>query len=238
MPAALRPEARALEEVLESAIDVVCARRILGRTAVVERTTRAGQQQIAIADHHVDVISAGQLHSCVVLQQHLEHLGRRIQSLVVDDHMRKPSKEHIESGRDRIAARMEAMTGEVHLGRPAQEEMGVDRDAVPTHAEPRLVDVAVRLRVGRTDDFLDVHAHPVGVPGELVGKGDVHVAVRGVGQLRKFGRLGAGERDDVRIEHRGVEGRRSIGRRRPDAADKLRIHGQVAEHCTRIEPLG
>ena len=51
-----------------------------------------------------------------------------------------------------------AQGDEFHLGRAIEQEMRVDRDAVAADAEPGLVDVAVRLAVGRRDDLEDVDA--------------------------------------------------------------------------------
>ena len=79
---------------------------------------------------------------------------------------------------------------ELELRGSIEQEVRVDRDAMATHPEPRLMDVAVRLAVGRRDDLGDVHPDPVGVPGELVGQGDVDVPIGRVGELREFGRLG------------------------------------------------
>ena len=69
--------------------------------------------------------------------------------------------------------------------------MRVDGDAVAADAEAGLVDVAVRLGVRGRDDLEDVHADAVRVARELVGERDVHVPVRGVGELAELGGLGA-----------------------------------------------
>ena len=82
---------------------------------------------------------------------------------------------------------------QLELGRAVEQEMRVDGDAVATHAEPGLVDVAVRLAVGGRDDLQDVDADPVRIARELVGEGDVDVAIGRVGEL---GELAASD-DDI-----------------------------------------
>ena len=124
------------------------------------------------------------------------------------------------------------------LRRPIEQEVRVDRDAVAADPDPRLVDVAVRLAVGRGDHLGHVDADPIRVVRELVGERDVHVAVGGVGELRELGRLGRRHRHDLGIEHAVVERRGPAARRRPEPADELRIRGQVAERGPAVQPLG
>jgi hypothetical protein len=131
-----------------------------------------------------------------------------------------------------------AQLDQLHLGCPAEQEVGIDRDAVAADAEARLVDVAVGLAVGRRDHFLDVDTYPVGVTGKLVGQGDVHVAVGGVGQLAELGGFGRAHQDDFGVEDRAVEGRRPGARFGAQAADQLGIHGQVLERRPAVQPLG
>ena len=83
----------------------------------------------------------------------------------------------------------------------------------------------------------DVDPDPVGVPGELVGQGDVDVAVGRVGELRELGRLGRRHRDDVGVEDAVVERRRPGGRGLAEPADELRVGGQVAEGRAAVQPL-
>ena len=104
-------------------------------------------------------------------------------------------------------------------------------------ADPGLVDVAVRLAVGRLDDLEDVDAGPVGVVGEFVGQRDVDVSIGRLGQLGELGGLGAAHGHDLGIEHRGIEGGRAGRRRRPDPADQLRIGREVPEDVTGQQPL-
>ena len=57
------------------------------------------------------------------------------------------------------------------------------------HADARLVDVREGLAVGAADDLQDVDPDALGVARELVGQGDVHVAVGRLGELGELGRL-------------------------------------------------
>ena len=107
--------------------------------------------------------------------------------------------------------------------------MRVDRDAVAADADPRLVDVAVRLAVRGRDHFGDVDAVQVGRPGELVGERDVDIAVGRVGELGEFGRLRRGHRDHFRVEHARVEARGPLRRRRREAADELGVGREVGD---------
>ncbi len=107
----------------------------------------------------------------------------------------------------------------------------------PPTPEAGLVDVRVRLGVRRGDHLVDVDADPLGVPGELVGEGDVHVAVGRVGELAELGRLGVAHRDDLGVEDRVVEGRGAGRRGRADPADELRVGREVAERGAAVEPL-
>ena len=95
------------------------------------------------------------------------------------------------------------------------------------------MDMRVRLAVGRRDHLVDVDPQPLGIAGELIGQGDVHVAVGGVGQLAEFGGLGARHRHDLRVEDGLVEGGRAGRGRRPDPADQLRVRRQVPEDMSR-----
>ena len=115
--------------------------------------------------------------------------------------------------------------------------MGIDRDAVAAYAYPRLVDVRVRLAVGRRDDFLDVDAGAVGESGELVCQRDVDVSVGRVRELAELGGLGAAHGHDLRVEHGVVEDGRASRGFRTDAAHELGVRGQVGEHRARIQPL-
>ncbi len=122
-------------------------------------------------------------------------------------------------------------------GARREQEMRVHRDAVAADPEARLVDVAVGLAVGGLDDLLDVDPDPLGVAGELVGEGDVHVAIGRVGELAELGRLGAAHPDDLRVEDRGVEGGRPVAGGRPDPADELGVGGEVAEDGPAVQAL-
>ena len=121
-----------------------------------------------------------------------------------------------------------------HRGQPqvrlaVEEEVGVDRDAVATDADARLVDVAVRLRVGRADDLGDIQPSARGKASELVGVGDVHVAVRRLGQLDHLRGLGIGHGPDLGplVEHGPIELDRATRALRARAADDLRIAPEV-----------
>ncbi len=120
----------------------------------------------------------------------------------------------------------------------AQDQVRVHGDAVAAHADAGLVNVRVRLAVGRLDHFLDVHSGPVRGSRELVGEGDVDVAVGSVGELREFGGLGRAHGHDLGVEHGVVEGRRAPGRFGTDAADELGIGRQVGEDGAGEQPLG
>jgi hypothetical protein len=87
---------------------------------------------------------------------------------------------------DLAVVRPPRQVDELELRRPRQQEVGVDRDAVAADPEARLVDVRVRAASSRRDHLVDVDAGSLSIPGELVGEGDVHVAVRRVGELAEL----------------------------------------------------
>ena len=91
-----------------------------------------------------------------------------------------------------------APSEEAQVRLAVEEEVRVDRDAVAADADARLVDVAVRLRVGGADDLGDVDPAARREAGQLVGVGDVHVAVGRLGELRHLGGLGIGDRPSPR----------------------------------------
>ena len=117
------------------------------------------------------------------------------------------------------------------LGVVVEQEVRVDRDAVPADPDARLVDVAVRLRVRRVDDLGHVDPVPRGVARQLVGVGDVHVAVRRLGQLGHLGRLGAGHGPHLGalVEDGAVEVHRTPRALVARAADDLRVAAQVEQ---------
>ena len=107
--------------------------------------------------------------------------------------------------------------------------MRVDRNAVAAHADAGLMDVGIRLAVGAVDDLLDVDADAVRVAGEVVGQGDVDVAIGRVRYLAELRRLGAAHGHDLGIQHRVVELSGTPPGFGPDATDELRIGRKVGE---------
>src|SRR3989442_2998794 len=126
-PARFGTEPPQLQQVLESVIDVVHRSWIAGRTTVVECPPGAGKQQVPVADHHVDGVALRQLHGRVVLQEHLEHLGRRVQGFVLDDDMREFAEHPVEPRRDRVPMRVKARTRDVDLRGSEPEFVGYRR---------------------------------------------------------------------------------------------------------------
>ncbi len=104
-------------------------------------------------------------------------------------------------------------------------------------ADAGLMDVRVRLAVRAVDDLLDVDSDAVGVEGEVVGEGDVDVAVGRVGDLAELGRFGAAHLHDLGVQDGVVEVGRSPSGFRPNAADQLGIGRQVGEHGSGVETL-
>jgi hypothetical protein len=93
------------------------------------------------------------------------------------------------------------------------------------------VDVAERLGVRRVDDPLDVEAAGVGGPRELVGVGDVQVAVGRLGELGQLGGLGATHRPDLGLlQERPVQLGGALLARLAQPADQLGVGLEVAEH--------
>src|SRR3546814_9295033 len=64
------------------------------------------------------------------------------------------------------------------LGRAVDEKPGIDRDAMAADAGAWLEDVDARVAVGEADHLPNVDAHVLGHHRQLVGKGDVDVAIR------------------------------------------------------------
>ena len=97
------------------------------------------------------------------------------------------------------------------------------------NANAWFMNVRVRLRVCGANHFREINAVSIGNASELVGEGDVHVAI---GRLGEFRHLGGFERlhlRDWRIEHALVEGGRTRQAGGVGATDELRIRGEVAE---------
>src|SRR5690606_23705036 len=123
-----------------------------------------------------------------------------------------------------------------------QVEARVDRDAGTTDGDAGLVDVAVRLRVGRFNDLVDVNAVLAGEPSELMGESDVDVAVCRFGKLGEFGRLGGTEVPDsvgpgqvgalIEIEYGLVELDGALGTMSGEPSDQLRVLAKIGEHAT------
>ena len=128
---------------------------------------------------------------------------------------------------------------EPQVGIAVEQEVRVDRDAVAADPDARLVDVAVRLRVGGADHLGDVDPAARREAGELVGVGDVHVAVRRLRQLRHLGGLGVGHCPDLGplVEDGPVELDRATRALRARAADDLRVALEVEEDATDEDAL-
>ncbi len=111
------------------------------------------------------------------------------------------------------------------LGRAVDDEPGVDRDAVAAHARAGLEDVDPRVAVGQPDHFPHIKPHLVGNDAQLVGEGDVDVAIGVLDQLGHFGAAGVG--GDAGPAHEAlVEGQRLSGAARGDPADRAIVVGQ------------
>ena len=78
----------------------------------------------------------------------------------------------------------------------------------------------------------------VGDARQLVGEGDVEVAVSGLGELGQLGRLRGAHRPDLGVEERAVEldGARLAGR--AQAPDQLGVRGEVPEDPAAVDALG
>ena len=74
--------------------------------------------------------------------------------------------------------------------------------------------------------------------GELVGEGDVQVAVGRLGELRQLGRLRRAHRPHVGVEERAVELDAARLAALAEAADELRVRREVAQHAAAEHALG
>ena len=78
------------------------------------------------------------------------------------------------------------------FGHAVHDEPGVHGDAAAADAGAGLEDLDARVAVGQFDHPPDIQAHAVADHRQLVGEGDVDVAVGVLGQLDQFGRVGVG----------------------------------------------
>ena len=118
-----------------------------------------------------------------------------------------------------------------------EQEARVDGDAVSADADAGLVDVGEGLGVGGGDGFGHVDAVLGGDAGELVGEGDVDVAVGGLGELDELGGLAVGDGEDGRVEGLLVEGGGASRAFGVDAADDLGIAAEVGEDAADEDAL-
>jgi len=114
------------------------------------------------------------------------------------------------------------------VGGGFHQEPRVDADAVPAHARTGAEDAHARVQVGQADGFGNVHAKAVGQARELVGDGDIDVAVGVLHQLDHLGGSGVGE-DDLAAHEGGVQVAAGFGAGRGDAADHARVFDQFAQ---------
>ncbi len=108
-----------------------------------------------------------------------------------------------------------------------------------TDRDSGLVDVTVRLGVGRFDHLVDVDAVLARVAGELVGETDIDVAVGGLRELRQLRGLGGPEIPHavrpgevvalIEVEHRLIELESTAGSVSRQRTDQLRVLAQVFE---------
>ena len=126
---------------------------------------------------------------------------------------------------------------EASFGRSGvDDEPRVDRDAVSADTRAGLEDLHARVSVRQADELPDVDRELVADQRELVGEGDVDVAVGVLGELSQFGRAGVGQEDLRRAERRvEVAGLLGSGRRQP-AADAI-IGDQLLEHLAGQDAL-
>jgi hypothetical protein len=98
--------------------------------------------------------------------------------------------------------------------------------------------VRVGLGVGRVDDRQHVDAEAVRVAGQLVGEGDVDVAVSRLGELAQLGGLGGAQPADLGVEERRVQLDAARLAVRREAADELRVRVEVGDRPAAEDALG
>ena len=109
----------------------------------------------------------------------------------------------------------------------------------PPTPDPGLVNVGIGLRVRRTDDLEHVDPALGGEPRQLVGIGDVHVAVRRLGELGHLGCLGVGDGPDLGalVQHGPIEVGRPRGGLVARPADDLGVALEVQEDAAYQDSL-
>ena len=125
----------------------------------------------------------------------------------------------------------------VSSGAELDQEPGVDADAVPAHAGARAQDLDPRVAVGQGDRLPHVDAEAIGQAGELVGRGDVDVAVGVLHQLDHLGRRGVGEHD-LAAHEGGVQIAPRLGRRPVEPADDAGVLDQLAQDLAGQDAFG
>ena len=116
------------------------------------------------------------------------------------------------------------------------DEPGIDRDAVAADAGAGREDVDARVPVGEADHFPDVEPHLVRDDRQLVGEGDVDVAI---GVLDQFGHLRRARiGGDAGAAHEALVERQRLARAaRRDAADRAVVAHQLFEDLARQHAL-
>ena len=122
------------------------------------------------------------------------------------------------------------------FGRAVDDEPRVDRDAVAAHARTGGQDVDARMAVGQPDHFPHIQPHRVRHHRQLVGEGDVDVAVGVFDQLGHFRAAGIG--GDAGAAHKPLVERQRLARTaRGDPADRAIVVGQLFEDLARQDAL-
>ncbi len=125
----------------------------------------------------------------------------------------------------------------VCCGRAVDDEPRIDGDAVAADAGAGREDVDPRVAVGEADHLPHVEVHRIGDDRQLVGEGDVDVAVGVLDQLGHFRRAGVG--GDAGPAHEAlVEGQRLARATRGDPADRAIVVGQLFENAAGQHALG
>ena len=195
-----------------SAVWVTIARNGAGRPQLIRR--RAAALDLLVGEERVVGRHVGAVERQPLDQRQGPGVGEFLDAFPIgqaedqDGHVVQAAEQRLErldGGADLGVVGAARDGHDLEVGGAAQQQVRVDGDAVTADADAGLVDVRVRLAVGAVDDFLDVDAHAVGVAGEVVGQGDVDVAVGRVGDLAELGGLGAAHGHDLGVEHGVVE---------------------------------
>src|SRR5919197_570956 len=82
------------------------------------------------------------------------------------------------------------------------------------------------------------YAGTIGEACELIGQRNIHVAIRSLGELRQFRRLGRSHRPDLGGQEAAVQGDAAGLAGGAEAAHELGVGGEVAEDAAAVDALG